>query len=154
MRFPGYGFSLVEVTISLGIISFCILSIFALLPVGMTTIQDSKDRRNAVEVMNGLAGEFLTAEGDSSAPSYRLSGSLSNISWQIGGGVVTESFAQIVDNPQTEELKVWLEIAPPVDKWSCGAARISVAWPASALRAGSAWEGAKGSVHTIVYFNP
>jgi uncharacterized protein (TIGR02598 family) len=52
------GFSLVEVVVSIGIVSFAILSIFAMLPVGLATFHNSTEiyfsSQTRQEILNGL----------------------------------------------------------------------------------------------------
>lgn len=55
------GFSLVEVTIALGIVTFGIVTLFALLPVGLRLVRESTDESIATGIMTMVAAE-LTAE--------------------------------------------------------------------------------------------
>ncbi len=51
------GFSLVEITISLGIISFAFVAVFGMLPVALTTASDSVDRTRAAQIVQRLVSE-------------------------------------------------------------------------------------------------
>jgi uncharacterized protein (TIGR02598 family) len=46
-RHPRSGFSLIEVTIALGIAAFCLITVFALLPIGINTNQNSFEQTTA-----------------------------------------------------------------------------------------------------------
>jgi len=48
------GFSLIEVTIALGITSFALISIFGLLPTGLSTFRNSIDRSISSQIAQGI----------------------------------------------------------------------------------------------------
>jgi type II secretory pathway component PulJ len=54
----GAAFSLVEVTLALGIAAFCLLSVFALLPVALKTQQTSMQQTTANAVMSEILGDL------------------------------------------------------------------------------------------------
>src|SRR5436309_1710363 len=66
---PG-AFSLIEVTLSIGIIAFALLAVVALLPVGIGSIRTAADQQRATQVMNGIAIAIQSARlsGTNSAP--------------------------------------------------------------------------------------
>jgi uncharacterized protein (TIGR02598 family) len=49
------GFSLVEVTVSIGIIAFCLLAVVALLPSGLNSQQSAQDEARAASALNMVA---------------------------------------------------------------------------------------------------
>jgi uncharacterized protein (TIGR02598 family) len=49
------GFSLVEVSLALGIIIFAILPMLALLPVGLSTLGEARDQVTETHILNGLS---------------------------------------------------------------------------------------------------
>lgn len=51
------GFSLIEVTLALGIIAFAFLAVFGLLPVGLDTFRRSMDRTEAAQIAQRLVAE-------------------------------------------------------------------------------------------------
>jgi uncharacterized protein (TIGR02598 family) len=51
------GFSLVEVTIALGVVSFALVALFGLLPTGLTTFRSSIDRSVASQIAQGIINE-------------------------------------------------------------------------------------------------
>ena len=51
------GFSLVEVTLSLGIMAFCLTSVFSLLPIGISSNQDSITQTRAVSVAANVCAD-------------------------------------------------------------------------------------------------
>lgn len=52
------GFSLVEVAIALGIFSFALVALLALLPVVMQTSRDSLDRAVSTQIATAVAGDY------------------------------------------------------------------------------------------------
>lgn len=55
--FHGRAFSLVEVTIALGIVSIALLSVMGLMPVGLTTMREAMDQTTEAQIMRRVAGE-------------------------------------------------------------------------------------------------
>ena len=154
------GFSLVEVTIALGIIAFCVISVVALLPMGMNSLQSARERRNATEFINLLAGDLLSKRV-SSTGTNSLPGVFSNYSWSVGGTNVSGVLEVPADGRQGSSgsdlatMQVFFSIDPPKDRWSAGLARFSVAWPGGAKRkADNTWTGARGHAEAVIYFSP
>jgi uncharacterized protein (TIGR02598 family) len=54
---PACGFSLVEVTIAMGIISFALIALFGLLPTGLKTFRNSIDRSVSSQIAQGIISE-------------------------------------------------------------------------------------------------
>src|SRR6266542_97639 len=48
------GFSLIEVTLAIGIIAFALLSVVALLPVGLNATRNAEDKAQAVQIMKAI----------------------------------------------------------------------------------------------------
>lgn len=150
------GFSLVEVTIALGIIAFCVVAVFGLLPTALRSVKEANDRRNAVEVMNGIAGDLLSRSGMETQATNRLSGVFSNVTWSsavVKTNVIIPADGRLGE-PNGQLMKAALEIVPPASRFGAGMAKISIAWPETAnINASGVWTNAQGSVRTIVYFN-
>jgi uncharacterized protein (TIGR02598 family) len=60
-RLDRRGFSLVEVTLAIGIASFCLISIFALLSSGLTANRDSSNQTIAADLATSLAADLRAA---------------------------------------------------------------------------------------------
>ena len=63
------GFSLAEVTLALGIAAFCLIAVFGLLPVGMTSNQISTEQTTAASLVTAVAADLratLLTSGTSS----------------------------------------------------------------------------------------
>lgn len=52
------GFSLVEVTIALGLVAFCLVALLGLVPVGMSQEKASFDQLGAMHVMSSVSSDF------------------------------------------------------------------------------------------------
>jgi hypothetical protein len=57
--FTSQGFSLIEVTMAIGIVSFCLLTVMALLSVGSSTLKQAVDQTVESQIAQKLAGEIL-----------------------------------------------------------------------------------------------
>jgi uncharacterized protein (TIGR02598 family) len=60
-RTPRAAFSLIEVTIAIGIAAFCLITIFALLPVGVTTNRTSVNNTVAAGLASGIVADLRAA---------------------------------------------------------------------------------------------
>jgi uncharacterized protein (TIGR02598 family) len=67
-------FTLVEVSLALGVASFCLLSIVGLLPVGLTSNQASIEQTMAVNISSAIVSDLRTAQpmGANSSPRFGL----------------------------------------------------------------------------------
>lgn len=54
------GFSLVEVTLALGLVAFAVLAIMATIPLGLSTLGDAKDQTVETHILSGLAAKIGT----------------------------------------------------------------------------------------------
>src|SRR5437773_3977460 len=57
-RFPTAGFSLVEVTLALGIAAFCLLTVFALIPVAALTNRNATSQTAATNIMAAVVADL------------------------------------------------------------------------------------------------
>lgn len=58
---PAEGFSLVEVTIALGLISVAVISILALLPAGLVSLRSSMDRTIEAQILRSVSARAVVA---------------------------------------------------------------------------------------------
>jgi len=58
LRQPRAGFSLIEVTIALGIAAFCLITVFALLPLGLNSNQNSFEQTAAAGIATAIAADL------------------------------------------------------------------------------------------------
>jgi type II secretory pathway pseudopilin PulG len=55
---PTHAFSLIEVTIALGIAAFCLITVFALLPIGINTNQNAFEQTAAAGIASAIAADI------------------------------------------------------------------------------------------------
>ncbi|HEX8899452.1 MAG TPA: Verru_Chthon cassette protein B [Chthoniobacterales bacterium] len=71
-RFPG-GFSLVEVALALGVAAFCLLAVFALLPVGLKTQQMAIEQTAANRIVSAVIADLrCTPPTATSSPAFAI----------------------------------------------------------------------------------
>jgi len=153
-------FSLVEVTLAIGVFSFCLISLVGLMPVGLTAVKSAHEEAAAVNCLSYLATSIRKAGADVSGTNYVALGCFSNsLSWSLGGSdfATTLSPLSMGGTPAAtgfdQRLVARVEIHPPAGPATPGSARISVAWPQSATWTTN-WQNAQGSVSTWLVFLP
>jgi len=65
------GFSLVEVTLALGVAALCLMTVFAFLPVGLRTTQNAKEQLASADIISAVAAD-LRATPATTSTSPRL----------------------------------------------------------------------------------
>ena len=141
------GFSLVEVALALGIVSFCLIATVALLPHGINQIRISREDSAATRCLDQIAASIRGASVNGNK--WVASGTYSNLAWTVGGDDVQYTFSDLSSvgipgaSPGEARLVARVEITPPSDAYSTGKALVSVAWPSQA-----GWEVAtkKGTI--------
>lgn len=154
----GAGFSLIEVTLAIGIIAFALLAVVALLPVGMSANQSARDQAQAVQIVNaiGISIQSAVVTGTTKPGTYtyaalppfgpglptspaKVPASILLPTWTVPGsaGKPVEQTIAIgengtpVDSSKNSNYRFLaaVSITPPKDKSSLGKACIMVAWP-------------------------
>jgi len=156
-------FSLVEVVLALGIVSFCLLAIVGLLPVGLKAVKNANEQAAAANVLNAIA-DSLRSTTSSNAVNFAGSFGTNQISFSLGGAATNLSWSNLKLDGSTESsvdpkrISAVVNITPPANLLSSGQAVISVAWPAQANPIWDAttrtWSKAEGSVTTAIQFLP
>ena len=59
-------FSLVEVTIAVGIVSFCLIAVLGLLPTGLKAVKNANEQAAAANALNAIADTLRTATSTNS----------------------------------------------------------------------------------------
>lgn len=154
-RFVGRnsGFSLVEVVLALGIVSFCMVSVVGLLPVGLSSVKNGTDESAASTAFLRVASAIRGATNTNGA--YVANGSFSNITWSLNGATTTNliSLSSNGDITTTDpKFRAFIEMVAPDGNGGPGHARLSVAWPAQAQWQNGAWTNAQGSVSSAIIF--
>jgi uncharacterized protein (TIGR02598 family) len=158
------GFSLVEVTLVIGIVSFALLAVVGLLPAGLQSVKNADDQSGAANTLHALAEALRSAESTDGvnysasfagkAITYSVGGNGSSLTWtdlNMDGNVTTGN--------EVARLAAQLEILRTPDAGgNPGEALVSVAWSglddpgwdADSRR----WQNAEGSMTTGIQFLP
>lgn len=152
-------FSLVEVVIALGVVSFCLVTLVGLLPMGLQSEQEARQYAAAASGVEKIANAIR--EATLANNQYQAIGAYTNLAWQIGGSPISETITNIslTGDPVTTsgpQLAAYVQINPPANPVSSGTALISIAWPNRATwnSSSSNWIHADGAVSTWLIFIP
>ncbi len=153
-------FTLVEVTMALGIISFCLLVLVGLLPQGLNTLKNANDRSAAAGALSRLIGDVRNGNFDG-VDRYQAA-TYTNLFWRIGSTGLVEytqllNFSgQPVVLASDARMVARVEMMPPPNLIGTGRARVSIAWPAAAVWnvTSRTWENAEGSLTQGIIFVP
>lgn len=168
------GFSLVEVVMAIAIVSFSLVAIVALLPVGLNSIRSSREEAFAAQVLeslsNSLQGGFPVAGTPgqyAGLPPFDDALNGGRVEWQLGQSpqngqtILIGKDGRPTTDTNSAKLVAFVRILPPRDLLSAGIATLTLAWPASAIRTPVAWQNglpqysnAQGSLQTVTYFIP
>lgn len=129
------GFSLVEVTMALGIAAFSLVSILGLIPVGLNSSAGARRQTEAVSILSSITADLRSMPSSSSA-----SAKSSRYGIPIGTGTTTLYFsgaAQCTSDLETSSQYRVVVTTPYVPSASSGGrratwARMWAAWPATA----------------------
>ena len=151
-----YGFTLVEVIVAVGMVTFALVTVVALLPSGLKSHQFATDQARNVQVLNDLAravkGVHTEGAGNKflppleSVPVGSGTSKTSNDLWLHADGTVSTT------KPQQRELRGAVRIeqlASPVT--GTLPVSISVAWPGTATYQAGKWTKHEGSVSTLQF---
>ncbi len=146
-------FSLVEVTLAVGLISFVLVALLGLLPAGLNVQRNAVLEARSTQVLSDLAQAVRGVRLDGAV--HRFPATLAEVA--VGGGSTTLPVGVdgLVDNPADRRGSVVIEqLAAPAGNPDLLPVRISVAWPAAATwvaSGGGKWNKADGHVETFVY---
>lgn len=153
LRHLAAGFSLVEVVIALGIVSFALVATLGLLPVGLDAQKQAASYARSVQALSELSdnarGVYLSNGGSTRFP-YPLEGltpgTAGNASYALlANGKIASSGNDVLGRIFVRQYARTADGMIPV--------YLSVAWPAAAERSGDGWKNAQGSVESLVFVN-
>jgi type II secretory pathway pseudopilin PulG len=150
-----HGFSLIEVVLALGIVSFALMTVLALLPLGLRSIKNANEMAGASAISNDIADRLRAAtttdginfESEYQSESIRFSvgGNSSEVKWT---DLTLNGYRETANSPK--RLSAVVSVFPPGQPTAPGRAIVSVAWSAQANpvwnTAAGAWDGAEGNV--------
>lgn len=125
-------FSLIEVTIALGIIAFAMIVIMGLLPAGMSTVRESSEESAATNILAAVAADIRNIPaGQTNTPAYGIP------AWS--DPVVAQGTLRVDANgsePGSAQAPVyavtWTIIPPAAQSANPRYVHVRVAWPGNA----------------------
>jgi len=151
-------FSLVEVVLALGIVSFCLVSIIGLLPVGLSAIKNANDESAAGGALSQLSMAIRNATDV--AGSYSAAGDFSELRWTDGTISPGQTLNLAMDGKPTNQANARfvarVQVVAPGHSGTPGKALISIAWPAQAEWSSSSgsWSKSEGAISSGIIFLP
>lgn len=127
-RLQQTGFSLVEVVLALGITAFCLLTIFALLPIGLKTNQETLQETTAASLAAAVSTDLrATSSTGTTSPYFGLpvsSASTNNI-------YVTDAGEKLTAPSGSQATYLATVVFTPASAtMNAASARILITWPA------------------------
>ncbi len=138
------GFSLVEVTIALGVASFCLLAIFGLLPAGVNSNRASIEQTAAANLATRIVADLQAAGTNSVSPNFAVALNGSTTLYLRDDGKIGAS-------PSDSRYRATITTKQPGTGGAHAAtvARVLVSWPASVDPSAAA----SGSFETVTALN-
>ncbi|MEO8440425.1 MAG: hypothetical protein ABI540_09415 [Spartobacteria bacterium] len=123
-----HGFSLIEVALALGIASFCLLSVFSLLPLGLQTTRASVEQNAASSLLGMVAGDLrVTPPGTTPSNQFQLQIGTATTLYLAEDGSWTATL-----QPQSRYLLTITYPANSTGGRGATFASLTVSWPAGA----------------------
>jgi uncharacterized protein (TIGR02598 family) len=127
-RHRSVGFSLVEVTVALGIAAFCLIGLFGLLPLGVQTNQSSISQTAAASVLSSVVADLrATPKTSLTSLQYEITFGAAKILYFDGEGRV----AVPANANAAPRYRVTITFPPsPVGSFAPTFVSLKVSWPA------------------------
>lgn len=151
LRRIGTGFSLVEVVIALGIVSFALVATLGLLLVGLGSQRQAASYARSIQALSELSdsvrGVYLSNGGSTQFP-YPLDGLTPGVAGDasyvfLANGKIAPSGDDVLGRVFVRQ---YVRTADGLIS-----VYLSSAWPAAAERDGDGWKNAQGSVESLVF---
>jgi uncharacterized protein (TIGR02598 family) len=125
--FVSSSFSLVEVTIALGVASFCLIAVFGLLPVGLQTNRNALGRTAATSILSSVTADLrATPPASSTTPQYGIMFGTETTVYIDGEG----RFTSAIDVRSRYRLTVTFPPSP-TGSFQSTFANLKITWPAA-----------------------
>jgi uncharacterized protein (TIGR02598 family) len=127
IHFPA-GFSLVEVTLALGVAGFCLIALFGLLPLGLQTNQNASSQTAAASLLSSVVADLrATPKANPTSPLYEVTFGTAKLLYFDGEG----RFVSPRDPTANARYRLTITFpAGPAGALAPTFASLKVAWPA------------------------
>jgi uncharacterized protein (TIGR02598 family) len=135
-------FSLIEVTLALGVAAFCLLAVFGLMPVGVQTNRNATSQTAATNIIAAVVSDLRATPSASTVSSqFAITFGTAKTLYFDGAG---QSATSLTADSRYQVNITWNSSAPTGSRY----ADLKVTWPAAATSA-----NASGSVETFAAFD-
>jgi uncharacterized protein (TIGR02598 family) len=135
-------FSLVEVTLALGVAAFCLMAVFGLMPVGVQTNRKATSQTAATNIMAAVVADLrATPSANNTSAQFGITFGTAKTLYFDGAGQFTTTLGA---NSRYQLSLTWNASAPSGLRY----ADLKVTWPAAATSA-----NASGSLETFAAFD-
>jgi uncharacterized protein (TIGR02598 family) len=123
------GFSLVEVTLALGLTAFCLMTLFGMLPLGLQLSQSSISQTAAASVLSSVAADLrATSKTSLTSRQYNITFGATKLLYFDGDGRAVPP----ADSNVNPRYRVTITFpASPVGSFSSTFVSLRITWPAS-----------------------
>lgn len=130
-------FSLVEVTLALGIAAFCLIAVFGLVPIGVQTNRNATSQTAATNIIASVIADMRATTSSTSSLQYRITFGIPKTLYFDGAGEcsVDVNGSTRVDGSAWSpplQTRCQLNITFPSSPSSLSYADVKVTWPAAA----------------------
>lgn len=150
-----FAFSLVEVTLALGVAGFCLIAVFGLLPVGVQTNQRSISQTAATGILAGVMADMRAAKSSAISAQYKITWGTATTLYFDGSGACSTNVNGSTKPDGTSwipplSVRYQLNVSFPNGALAYPAtyATLRLSWPASATVA-----NASGSCEMLAAFD-
>jgi len=151
-RTAAAGFSLVEVTLALGVAAVCLIAIFGLLPLGLQTNHNAIEQTNSLQVLCAVVADLRATPGSGAGTSQQFQISIPSDPSTASGNFTLyfDEHGQVSGSLQANSrYRVVVTFKPNgAGLHAATFADVKVTWPAAAIPA-----DATGSSETFVALN-
>ncbi len=150
---PTQAFSLIEVTLALGIVSFALVAVLGLLPTGLNTQRQAVNQSFGVQGLNDVAQALQGIYVSTNGTTTNFPAPLESLSVAAGTKTLTlYEDGSLTNTSSSPRAQVFIDKKAPIG--NSLPVFVSVAWPHTATRSGTNWSNAQGSAGAFLYLTP